>query len=92
MLDLLLTASISHKQYYTEYRVERFYPDYYSSPRPQPTGLPTSVSYGGQYFDVTLSKADLGGKNAIEETKVVLVRPGFSTHAMYESCFLLNPL
>ncbi|POV95796.1 hypothetical protein PSTT_16056 [Puccinia striiformis] len=31
--------------YYTEYKVERFYPDYYNKPRPKPTGLPTTISY-----------------------------------------------
>lgn len=68
--------------YSTEYRVERFYPDYYNSPRPQPTGVPTTISYGGQYFDITLSRSDISAQNAIEETKVVIVRPGFSTHAI----------
>ena len=68
--------------YPTEYRVERFYPDYYTATRPSPTGLPTSISYGGNYFDVSLSSTDVGKIANLDNTKVVLIRPGFSTHAM----------
>ncbi|MBW0502782.1 hypothetical protein O181_042497 [Austropuccinia psidii MF-1] len=68
--------------YYTEYRVERFYPDYYNKPRPQPSGIPTTIGYGGNYFDLKLNKADISSSNALEQTKVVIIRPGFSTHAM----------
>ncbi|GAA5955092.1 hypothetical protein JCM21900_001609 [Sporobolomyces salmonicolor] len=68
--------------YFTEYRVERFYPDYYTSPRPQPTGLPTNISYGGPYFDVNLSSSDVGKVANLDNTRVVIIRPGFSTHAM----------
>ena len=69
--------------YPTEYRVERFYPDYYNERRPEPQGLPSQLSYGGAYFNVTLSNDDLFGNvaNAADAT-VVLIRPGFSTHAL----------
>lgn len=69
-------------KYFTEYRVERFYPDYFTSARPNPTGLPTSLSYGGNYFDVTLSASDIGNAANLDNTRVTLIRPGFSTHAM----------
>lgn len=68
--------------YYTEYKVERFYPDYYNKPRPKPSGLPPTLSYGGNYFDVKLAKEDIGANDALEQTKVVVIRPGFSTHAI----------
>ncbi|SCV72721.1 BQ2448_4258 [Microbotryum intermedium] len=68
--------------YFTEYRVERFYPDYFTATRPQPTGLPTTLGYGGSYFNVTLSKTDVGNVSKLDNTMVVLIRPGFSTHAM----------
>ncbi|SGY66362.1 BQ5605_C004g02665 [Microbotryum silenes-dioicae] len=68
--------------YPTEYRVERFYPDYFTANRPQPTGLPTTLGYGGSYFNVTLSQTDVGNVSKLDNTKVVLIRPGFSTHAM----------
>ncbi|KAI0046059.1 copper radical oxidase [Auriscalpium vulgare] len=69
--------------YVTEYRVEKFYPPYFSSRRPQPAGLPLQVGYGGDGFDVTLSKDDLFGDiKHIEHAKVVVMRMGFSTHTM----------
>jgi len=69
-------------KYATEYRVERFYPDYFTSTRPQPTGLPKTLTYGGDYFDVTLSATDVGKTANLDNTRVTLIRPGFSTHAM----------
>jgi len=67
----------------TEYRVEKFYPSYFNSRRPQPSGLLTQLSYGGAPFDVTLSADDLSGNvNNIQNATVVVIRTGFSTHAM----------
>ncbi|TDL21722.1 glyoxal oxidase [Rickenella mellea] len=67
----------------TEFRVERFYPTYYNTRRPQPQGLLASYAYGGPYFNVTLSKDDLFGNVAnVQNASVVIIRPGFSTHAM----------
>jgi len=67
----------------TEYRVEKFYPSYFNSKRPQPTGLPSQLSYGGNPFDVTLSSDDLSGNvNNIQNATVIVIRTGFSTHAM----------
>lgn len=69
--------------YPTEYRVETFYPDYYDSPRPEPQGLPTTLSYGGDYFNITLSASDLGNNASnIDTVKVSVMRTGYSTHAM----------
>ncbi|KAH7323340.1 glyoxal oxidase [Rhizoctonia solani] len=70
-------------QYPTEYRVERFYPLYYSKRRPEPVGLLSQLAYGGNYFNVSLSSEDLGGNASnIAKAKVVVIRPGFSTHAL----------
>ncbi|KAK7692517.1 hypothetical protein QCA50_004145 [Cerrena zonata] len=67
----------------TEYRVERFYPSYYNQRRPQPQGLLTQYSYGGPYFNVTLTKDDLSGNSDnVKNTQVIIIRTGFSTHAM----------
>ena len=67
----------------TEYRVEKFYPSYFNERRPQPRGLLTQLSYGGAAFDVTLSSEDLfGDVNNVKTAKVVVIRPGFSTHTM----------
>ncbi|KAG8983705.1 hypothetical protein FRB90_005824, partial [Tulasnella sp. 427] len=70
--------------YPTEYRVERFYPWYYQKTRPAPQGLPASLSYGGDMFNVTLTAADLNqdGATALEETTVVVIRTGYATHAI----------
>ncbi|PPR00527.1 hypothetical protein CVT24_005501 [Panaeolus cyanescens] len=70
-------------RYPTEFRVERFYPSYYNKRRPEPKGLLSQLSYGGKPFDVQLSADDLfGDVNNIVNAKVVIIRPGFSTHAM----------
>lgn len=70
-------------KYATEYRVEMFYPDYYDNVRPAPTGLPTNLTYGGPSFDISLSATDLANnKSNIDTAKVVVIRTGYSTHAM----------
>ncbi|SJX60989.1 Glyoxaloxidase 2 [Sporisorium reilianum f. sp. reilianum] len=61
----------------TEYRVERWYPEFYDSPRPSNAGLPRTFSYGGDAFTIKLNSAA-----DAQKTKVVLVRTGFSTHGM----------
>ncbi|KAG8921616.1 hypothetical protein FRC00_008432, partial [Tulasnella sp. 408] len=75
---------LDNTPYPTEYRVERFYPWYYQKTRPEPQGLPSTISYGGDQFDVTLSAADLNqdGATALEQTTVVVIRTGFATHAI----------
>ncbi|KAH9942381.1 DUF1929-domain-containing protein [Epithele typhae] len=67
----------------TEYRVEYFYPSYYNERRPEPAGLPSTLSYGGPYFNVRLSEKDLfHDKGSVKSAKVVVIRTGFSTHGM----------
>lgn len=70
--------------YPTEYRIEIFYPPYFSANRPTYTGAPKSLSYGGAYFNLTLPKTAYTGdaKAAAEKSKVVVARSGFTTHAM----------
>lgn len=69
--------------YPTEYRVEMFYPDYYADSRPQPQGLPSTLGYGGNYFNISLTAADLNNNaSSIDSVKVVVMRTGYSTHAM----------
>ncbi|KAF8627795.1 hypothetical protein AX15_004221 [Amanita polypyramis BW_CC] len=70
-------------EYPTEYRTERFYPPYYSQRRPQPVGIPSRLSYGGPSFDITLNSDDLfGDVQNLKTATVVIIRPGFSTHAI----------
>ncbi|KAG8965622.1 hypothetical protein FRC00_010175 [Tulasnella sp. 408] len=71
----------------TEWRVERFYPAYYSEHRPEYSGLPAKLGYGGPYFNLTLASSELGPDPAssLGNTQVVLMRFGFSTHAIVSS-------
>jgi hypothetical protein len=71
--------------YNTEYRAEIFYPPYFAaSTRPVPTGIPKSISYGGPSFDITIPASSYSGSanSAADNSTVVLVRPGWTTHAM----------
>lgn len=72
--------------YPTTYTAEIFYPPYFSSRvRPQVTGVPQTLSYGGSYFNLTVSSTSYTGTSAntaAGNTTVVLARGGFSTHAM----------
>jgi len=71
--------------YSTEYRAEVFYPPYFSSPtRPKPTGTPSKLTYGGPSFDLQVDPSGYTGdaNAAAKNTTVVLMRPGFTTHAM----------
>ena len=70
-------------EYPTEYRTELFYPSYYNERRPQPNGLLATYTYGGPYFNIFLDAEDLSNDlSNVNRTKVVIIRPGFSTHCM----------
>ncbi|ESK91597.1 glyoxal oxidase [Moniliophthora roreri MCA 2997] len=69
----------------TEYRAEIFYPSYFSaSTRPVPSGIPTTLTYGGNSFDITVPASSFSGdaNRAAENTHVSVVRPGWTTHSM----------
>lgn len=71
--------------YPTTYKAEIFYPPYFaSSTRPVPQGVPKTLSYGGNPFDITIPGSSYSGpaNDAADNTTVVLIRPGFTTHAM----------
>ncbi|KAF8301419.1 DUF1929-domain-containing protein [Clavulina sp. PMI_390] len=70
--------------YPTEYRTEMFYPWYYFERRPEPAGLLSVLSYGGSYFNVTLSNDDMNGDPTTyaPQTTAVLIRTGYSTHGL----------
>ena len=71
--------------YPTTYQAEIFYPPYFSaSIRPQPSGMPKIISYGGDLFNITVPSSSYTGvsNDAAANTTVVLVRGGFTTHAM----------
>ncbi|KAJ7784693.1 putative copper radical oxidase [Mycena metata] len=69
----------------TQYKAEIFYPPYFSaSTRPVPSGIPSTISYGGTGFDVTIPSSSYSGNStdAAANTTVALLRPGWTTHAM----------
>jgi hypothetical protein len=71
-------ADVTDVQWGTKYSVEKWYPTWYNKKRPKASGFPKSLSYGGDSWNVTFTdkKADPG------KVKVVVIRTGFSTHAM----------
>ena len=71
--------------YPTTYTAEYFYPPYFSAKtRPAPQNVPKTLSYGGNYFDITIPSTSYSGStnDAADNTKIWLIRPGFTTHAM----------
>lgn len=56
----------------TEYRAEYYYPSYYNERRPQPEGLPDTISYGG---DVSLDflEPQLYGCRSETETETAVL-------------------
>ncbi|KAJ6568458.1 glyoxal oxidase N-terminus-domain-containing protein [Mycena sp. CBHHK59/15] len=71
--------------YPTTYKAEIFYPPYFSATtRPVLSGIPSTISYGGNSFDITVTAVSYSGSGdaAAANTSVALVRPGWTTHAM----------
>jgi Domain of unknown function (DUF1929) len=71
--------------YPTTYTAEYFYPSYFGAKtRPVPQNVPTTLSYGGNPFDITISPSSYSGSgnDAAGNTTVWLIRQGFTTHAM----------
>ncbi|KAJ7043989.1 glyoxal oxidase N-terminus-domain-containing protein [Mycena alexandri] len=69
----------------TQYKAEIFYPPYFAATtRPVPSGIPSTISYGGTAFDVTIPASSYSGNSsdAAANTTVALLRPGWTTHAM----------
>ena len=69
----------------TTYQAEIFYPPYFSVPmRPVISGVPRTISYGGQPFKISIMAGSYSGSpnDAAANTTVVLQRGGFTTHAM----------
>lgn len=72
-------ADYQTRQWGTKYSVERWYPSWYNEVRPGNDALPSTLSYGGSYFNVTLNSTDL---TTVQSAKVSVLRTGFSTHAI----------
>jgi hypothetical protein len=72
-------ADVSTKQWATSYSVERWYPSWYNEARPGNQGFPETLSYGGDYWSMTLNTTD---EATVKSAKVNVIRGGFSTHAI----------
>jgi hypothetical protein len=69
----------------TTYQAEIFYPPYFHAKvRPEPSGVPSKLTYGGPSFDVTIPASSYSGSSndAADNTTIVLVRTGWTTHGM----------
>ena len=79
-IDVNLTT-----KYPTTYTAEYFYPPYFAAKtRPVPQNIPSTLSYGGNSFDITIppSSYTSSANDAARNTTVWLIRQGFTTHAM----------
>ncbi|KDE02649.1 hypothetical protein MVLG_06808 [Microbotryum lychnidis-dioicae p1A1 Lamole] len=79
--DVITEFNNASYPYKTEYRAEIFYPSYYDHPRPVPSKVPTTISYGGTPFEFDLPASSLNGVSPAK-IKVSVIRTGFSTHSM----------
>ncbi|WVN88451.1 uncharacterized protein L203_103662 [Cryptococcus depauperatus CBS 7841] len=70
---------VTFEQWPTTYSVEQWYPLWYNKERPTASGWPTSLSYGGDYFNVSYTPSK---SSSADDSKVVVIRTGFSTHAI----------
>lgn len=70
--------------YNTTYELEKWYPEYYFEERPQPQNLPGYILYGGNTWSFKMDAKFMGNaaNYRAQNTKIMVIRPGFSTHAM----------
>ncbi|KZP16519.1 copper radical oxidase [Athelia psychrophila] len=67
----------------TEYRGETFYPAYYNGLRSASHSLPTTLTCGATYWNLSLTSTDLADTlGNIQTAKVVVICTGFSTHTI----------
>lgn len=59
--------------------VDKWFPWYYNEVRPTFPNPPSNLSYGGEGFNISLNTTDIA---TINNTKVVVIRGGFNTHAI----------
>ncbi|WWC57666.1 uncharacterized protein I303_100200 [Kwoniella dejecticola CBS 10117] len=72
---------VTFEQWGTSYEVEQWYPLWYNQARPAPTSdFPTTLTYGGQAWNLTYTPSDSSSDPS--KAKVVVIRTGFSTHAI----------
>ncbi|EIW67797.1 hypothetical protein TREMEDRAFT_39940 [Tremella mesenterica DSM 1558] len=73
-------ADVSYDPWPTSYSVERWYPHWYNLPRPEPSGFPSSLTYGGEAWNLTYTPTN--SSSDPNQSKVVVIRTGFATHGV----------
>lgn len=81
MINAGANSSDTEAEWWSETRLEAFYPDYYDKTRPSSFDV-DSISYGGDAMEFDLSADELEDVDSAEDIMAVLIRPGFSTHAI----------
>ncbi|PWN36401.1 DUF1929-domain-containing protein [Meira miltonrushii] len=83
-VSINMPANTSPQAFNTTYEMEKWYPPYFFETRPEPTGLPSYILYGGATWNFTMPASYMGSSANYKanNTKVMVIRPGFSTHAM----------
>ncbi|WWC67241.1 uncharacterized protein I206_101148 [Kwoniella pini CBS 10737] len=72
---------VTFEQWGTSYEVEQWYPLWYNQARPAPTSeFPSTLTYGGQAWNLTYTPSNTSSNPS--NAKVVVIRTGFSTHAI----------
>lgn len=83
-VSINMPLGMTPEAFNTTYEIEKWYPPYFFEPRPQPVGLPNNLMYGGSTWNFTMD-ANFMGNSAnykANNTRVMVIRPGFSTHAL----------
>lgn len=83
-VSLNMPTGTTPQAFNTTYEIEKWYPPYFFKERPNPQGLPSYILYGGATWNFTMPASYMGSaaNYRASNTKVMVIRPGFSTHAM----------
>ncbi len=76
-VSLNMPTGTTPQAFNTTYEIEKWYPPYWDSPRPYPSGVPSSILYGGSPFNITVNGTFMGDSaNAkAANTKFAIIRP-----------------
>jgi hypothetical protein len=73
-------ADFTNEQWRSRTDVEKWFPWYYNEQRPVLDSPPTTLSYGGASWNVSLGS--ITDEATVASAKVVVIRGGFNTHAI----------
>jgi hypothetical protein len=73
-------ADFTNNQWRSRTDVEKWFPWYYNEVRPILSNPPTTLSYGGETFDISLG--NITDEASVASAQLVVIRGGFNTHAI----------